>query len=229
MNVQNNLPSRVAIRSSRVTQSRVNTLVFFSIKQLFDVLVSFFLLLLFSPLFIIITILLYKNEGSPILSREMKTGKNGRPFTLYRFRTLTNRSKVIRRLPPHPFGVPNSFFYEGAGYSIITRTGRLLLRFKLDRLPELFNIFLGQMSFIGPEPKKVDSAAYYNNKQQKRLTIKPGIISYHDHKKVVGQGYEEKVNADLYYINNCSYFLEIKIAARALLRLCKLIDIRAWR
>lgn len=191
--------------------------IYFAIKRMVDIVISFLLLLVLFPLFLFICYKIYTREKSPILHKEFKMGKNNRPFMMYTFRTMSKQSEVIRSFPPHPFpsywrhGVPNKFSYTESTSTIITQTGLFLMKYKLHKLPQLFNVLKGNISLIGPEPEKEAIANYYNSLQKRRLKIRPGLTGYTQINNHFSIGYDKKVNDDLYYIKNCSYYLDIKI------------------
>lgn len=197
-------------------------MIYLTCKRCTDFIVSCLLILLTFPIFLCICYLLYQQEGRPIFYRKVCAGKDGEPFNMYVFRTKTERSKVIRAFPPHPYpkswenGVPGKFLFQYSPMTTYTSLGSILAKYKLDKIPLLFHIFLGQMSFVGPKPEVSEIASFYNQKQRKRLYVKPGIIGYAQIKQYSSQEYAKQIYADLYYVKHCSYILDLKIIVRAI-------------
>jgi len=133
--------------------------------RLFDLLLALTGLILLFPLYIIISLIIYLESGGKVFFFQKRVGLNGVEFTLYKFRTMiTTNSKSLNitvRNDPR-----------------ITRTGRLLRKYKLDELPQLLNVLKGDMSIVGPRPELPEYVKYYTKEQKKILSIKPGITDY---------------------------------------------------
>ncbi|MFA1822043.1 sugar transferase [Virgibacillus oceani] len=114
-----------------------------SMRRLSDILLGILLILLLSPLFLYISILILKKEGRPIFHREICTGRKNRSFTMWKFRTLSNPSRLITSLPPYPYPEPSG----RRTARTITATGRSLKKYKFERIPLLINILIGDLSF----------------------------------------------------------------------------------
>ncbi len=194
---------------------------YFFLKRLIDIMFSAVLFLLLLPLFLFICVRIARKEGRPIFTKELKVGKNNRTFTMWSFRTMTIGSKVIRQLPPFPFpsswekGVPNFFKITGDKNVTLTETGLWLKKYSLEKIPQLINVLKGDMSLIGPSPERPEIADYYNNKQLKRLKVRPGLTGYAQIKGVTNDNHGKKISYDLYYTQNCSYKLDLKIMVKA--------------
>lgn len=195
---------------------------YFFVKRLTDIIVSFILIVVSMPVFLCICYLIYKREGRPIFQCEKCAGVSGNLFIRRTFRTMTNRSKVIRALPPHPFpetwknGVPDQFSFQYSPMTTYTSLGLWLEKYYLDKLPLLYHVLIGQMSLVGPAPELQEIASHYNNNQAKRLSVKPGIIGY---AKINGDStnrYHQQIQSDLYYVRYCSYIFDLKIIVRAI-------------
>ena len=173
------------------------------IKRLFDIIASFLGLIILSPVFLIISFLILGRMGRPIFFLQKRTGRYGRPFTIYKFRTMTtdhSGSTVSVR-----------------GESRITPLGAVLRKYKLDELPELFNVFIGDMSFVGPRPERPQFVAELAKKlpfYTMRHMVKPGITGWAQICFPYGASEEdarEKLEYDLYYIKNYSIFFDTVI------------------
>lgn len=224
MELRENVSTRVNSRSNASGQSKSYRF----IKRLIDIIVSFTLLLLFSPLLVFICWRIQKKEGKTILYREMCVGKDRYTFVLWRFRTMTNPSRVIYALPPHPFpaswksGVPDQFTIQRDSGITITPTGLWLRKYHFHKLPQLWNVIKGDMSLVGPKPEIREIADYYNEHQLKRLAVKPGIIAYtglYDNQSI---NHNEKVNLDLYYIKKRSFKMDVRILCHVVVKRLRL-------
>ena len=134
------------------------------LKRLFDIAASTVLLALFLPIFILVFVLIRVNMGSPVLFRQIRPGLNGHPFTLYKFRTMSEvldeKGKAL------PDGMR------------LTDLGRILRKISFDELPQLFNVFNGDMSLVGPRPLLLEYLPLYSPEQAKRHLVRPGITGW---------------------------------------------------
>lgn len=188
-------------------------------KRLFDVLLSAFGLVIFSPVILVIAILIKKDSEGPVFYRAKRVGKNGRIFTMYKFRTMVvNADKV---------GGPST----SADDPRLTKIGNLLRKYKLDELPQLINISKGDMSFVGPRPEVPSEVETYDPEVKKIiLSVKPGltdlasIADLHEEETLRGspdphKTYREKIQPQkiklqLEYIKNNSFRLDIEILVK---------------
>jgi lipopolysaccharide/colanic/teichoic acid biosynthesis glycosyltransferase len=169
------------------------------IKRIFDFTVSLILLIILLPLFIVIIIMIRTQaKGSAIFSQQ-RAGKNGQPFTFYKFRTMKPDSD--------PFG-PSPKSGEDPR---LTRIGKFLREYSLDELPQLLNVLKGQMSLVGPRPLYISQIPEWNQRQAKRLRVLPGITGL---AQVNGRGdltIEEKLDLDVKYVENAGFIQDMKI------------------
>lgn len=133
------------------------------LKRCFDVIVSAALLLPLLPLMVVIAVLVRVLSGSPVLHRAVRSGRGGRPFIMYKFRTM-------------PVGA-GDVGVTGPGDPRVTRVGRVLRHWRLDELPQLFNVLAGEMSLVGPRPEDPRFVAAYTEAQKQVLAVRPGITS----------------------------------------------------
>lgn len=167
------------------------------IKRLLDVIFSLLLLILLSPVFLILMILVKVKLGSPIFFKQERPGKDEKIFKLYKFRTMTDKKDEKGNLLPDE--------------ERLTSFGKLLRSTSLDELPELFNILKGEMSFIGPRPLLVEYLSLYNDDQKHRHDVRPGLTGL---AQVEGRNllsWEERFKLDVDYVNNLSFIQDIKI------------------
>lgn len=167
------------------------------IKRILDILLSFFALIVLSPVLMIVAVLVRVNLGAPVLFRQQRPGKNERIFTLYKFRTMTDQKDLQGNPLPDELR--------------LTRFGRFLRSSSLDELPELFNILKGDMSIVGPRPLLVEYLPLYNECQKKRHDVRPGLSGL---AQVSGRNsitWEERFELDVQYVETMNLALDIKI------------------
>ena len=183
------------------------------VKPLGDKLLSLFLILVFSPLMIIVGLLIYFKLGSPIFFRQQRPGFHNEIFEIIKFRTMNNVYDMEGKL------LPDKERLNGVGKQI-----RAL---SLDELPQLLNVIKGNMSFVGPRPLLVEYLPLYNYEQKKRHNVKPGITGW---AQVNGRNtisWEEKFAYDVWYVDNQSFWLDMKILGLTLLKVAKRSDVNA--
>ncbi|EUJ23140.1 bacterial sugar transferase family protein [Listeria grandensis FSL F6-0971] len=189
------------------------------IKRLLDIILSVVGLVLAAPIMLIVSICIKLEDKGPAVFMQTRTGKEGVPFSIYKFRSMKVRQEEVVR-EEHVYawenGVPDGFvFKDMAGENPnVTRVGAFIRRTSLDELPQLFNVLLGNMSFIGPRPEIPAITSCYSAKQKQRLGIKPGITGWAqvNGRSSVTNG--EKMKMDYYYIENYSLGLDIIILFR---------------
>jgi len=168
-----------------------------------DLVAAATLLLLLSPLFLLLVLLVWRNLGRPIFFREPRGGRGGRPFTFIKFRSMLNTRDEQGRLLPDE--------------ERLTRFGRWLRRTSLDELPQLFNVLRGEMSLIGPRPLTVRYLPRYSSRQARRHEVRPGITGWAQVNGRNAVDWPQRFEMDVWYVENLSLWLDLKIAARTLL------------
>jgi lipopolysaccharide/colanic/teichoic acid biosynthesis glycosyltransferase len=181
-------------------------------KRCFDVCVSLILLLLLLPLYPIISLLLLLSSGTPLLFKQTRTGQSNQPFQIFKFRTM-NHNKINSNKPQNEwnYGVPDNFIFKSAHNLEITKIGMFLRKSSIDEIPQLFNVLRGEMSLIGPRPEVPEITQWYNEKQMKRLLLKPGLTGWAQVNGRADSCHGHKIEHDLFYIENCSFKLDMKI------------------
>lgn len=167
------------------------------IKRILDFVLSLVALIVLSPVLLIVAILVRVKLGSPVIFKQQRPGKNEKIFTLYKFRTMTDKKDENGNL------LPDS--------ERLTKFGKLLRSTSLDELPELINILKGDMAIVGPRPLLVEYLPLYNEEQKHRHDVRPGLTGL---AQVSGRNsitWEEKFNDDLEYIEKISILEDIKI------------------
>ena len=167
------------------------------IKRLFDFIVSLFALLLLSPLMLILSLLVRFNIGSPILFKQERPGLNGHVFNMLKFRTMLNDTDSQGRLLPDE--------------KRITKFGAFLRSTSLDELPGLINVLKGEMSLVGPRPLLVQYLPLYNKEQARRHDVRPGITGRAQVNGRNAISWDDKFKFDVWYVDNHSFLLDIKI------------------
>lgn len=176
------------------------------LKRLSDVLVAGVMLVILSPLLLAIALAIRVAGPGPVVFRQERAGKDGKPFPLYKFRTM--------RLDVDPFG-PSPKSGEDLR---LTRVGRFLREYSLDELPQLVNILTGDMSLVGPRPLYVSQTSEWNERQRTRLLIKPGLTGL---AQISGRGeltVEEKLELDVQYVEQAGPRLDGRILLATLTR-----------
>lgn len=166
-------------------------------KRIIDVLGSLFSIIILSPVLLILVILVRINLGSPVIFRQTRPGKDEKIFTMFKFRTMTDKKDDNGNLLSDDVR--------------LTKFGKLLRATSLDELPELFNILSGHMSFIGPRPLLVKYLPLYNDHQKHRHDVKPGLTGFAQINGRNAISWEEKFNYDVYYVEHISFTLDLKI------------------
>jgi len=173
------------------------------LKRLIDILLSLIGLVLLTVPFAIIALAIKLDSKGPAVFRQLRAGKDGKPFTLYKFRTM----KV---------GAQDGFVQEDDPR--VTRIGHFLRMTSLDEIPQLWNILRGEMSLVGPRPDRVFRADEYNARVRSRLTVLPGIMGWAQLHRGRSLSWEERYELDLEYVDNWSLWLDLKIMVLSLLR-----------
>ena len=162
-----------------------------------DIVMSLIAIIILSPVLLLIAALVKIKLGSPVIFKQKRPGLNEKIFTLYKFRTMTDARDENGMLLPDNVR--------------LTRFGRMLRSTSLDELPELFNILKGDMSFVGPRPQLVKDLVFMTPQQRKRHSVLPGLTGWAQINGRNGITWEEKLELDLEYIKNISFFKDCKI------------------
>jgi len=184
-------------------------------KRLFDITFSTIGIVILFPLMLIIAILIKKEDRGPVLYRGIRVGRYGNLFRVYKFRTMVVDAEKLGGLS------------TSDDDPRITKTGKFLRKYKLDELPQLINVLMGQMSFIGPRPQVPEDVALYTKEEKNILSVPPGMtdwasIKYHNEGEILrgspdpDQAYIEKIRPgkiklELEYVRNHSFWIDLKI------------------
>jgi exopolysaccharide biosynthesis polyprenyl glycosylphosphotransferase len=180
-------------------------------KAAIDLLGALVLLILLSPLLLATAVVVRASGPGPVLFRQIRVGRGGRPFTMYKFRSMHSDAEhllaELRTLNDHGEGV----LFKLRDDPRITRIGKYLRRYSVDELPQLFNVLLGEMSLVGPRPPLPSEVARYAQDVHRRLLVKPGLTGLWQVSGRSDLDWEETVRLDLYYVENWSAALDAEI------------------
>lgn len=185
------------------------------IKYTLDRLLAFIALMLLSPLIILISILIKTTSKGNILYKHERIGLNGKPFSMLKFRTMFKDADKRKKGLAH-LNKMDKVVFKIKDDPRITRTGKILRRFSLDELPQLFNVLKGNMSLVGPRPPLSEEVSRYKDWQRKRLSIKPGLTCLWLIRGRSDLPFEEWMRLDLEYINNWSLSLDFFILLKTI-------------
>jgi len=187
------------------------------VKEAFDIAAAFILLVLLLPLFLVAMLLIKLGSPGPVLFRQQRSGLNGRPFTMLKFRSMVSDAEQRR----HELEALNEM--DGPVFKVtddprVTPIGRFLRRHSIDELPQLINVLRGDMSLVGPRPLPVDEVQRFDDfAHRRRLSVKPGMTCLW---QVSGRNnvkdFKDWVRLDLEYIDNWSLWLDFKILVRTI-------------
>jgi undecaprenyl phosphate N,N'-diacetylbacillosamine 1-phosphate transferase len=176
-------------------------------KLLIDFVLAFLAIVILMPYMLIVGLLIFADMGMPVLFIQERPGLNGKIFRLFKFRTMNyNNDNSKNLLPP---------------VKRITKLGRFLRKSSIDELPELFNILKGEMSFVGPRPLLVRYLPYYSEKENKRHLVRPGLTGLAQINGRNAISWDDKFGFDVWYVENISFKLDIKIFILTLLKVVK--------
>lgn len=195
------------------------------VKRIFDIIFSFTAIVLVSPLLIIVSILILFSGKGGIFYLQKRVGKNENDFKIFKFRTM------------RPNSDKKGLLTVGTKDSRVTKIGYFLRKYKLDELPQLINVLIGNMSIVGPRPEVRKYTNMYNIEQKKVLTVKPGITDYasieyrneneilaksvNPEEKYINEIMPEKIKLNLKYINNQGIITDLKIIWKTILVIVK--------
>jgi exopolysaccharide biosynthesis polyprenyl glycosylphosphotransferase len=180
------------------------------IKSMFDKAVGLAIVIALAPLMCGIALAIRLQDGGPALFRQTRVGKDGHPFTLYKFRTMVTDAEH-RKAALAAQNNGHGLLFKMREDPRVTRVGRWLRRYSLDELPQLFNVLAGQMSLVGPRPALPDEAARYGDYVRRRLVVKPGLTGLWQVNGRSDLTWEEAVRLDLRYVENWSLALDLQI------------------
>jgi len=174
--------------------------VYDAVKRLLDIVASLLGLVVLSPVLLVTAVLVRVNLGSPVIFAQPRPGKDGRVFTLYKFRSMRDAA---------PGG--SALDAVSSDAERLTRLGRILRASSIDELPELVNVLLGQMSVVGPRPLLVEYLPRYNEEQARRHEVRPGITGWAQVNGRNAVSWDERFKMDVWYVDNRSLALDLRV------------------
>ncbi len=184
-------------------------------KRIFDEVVSVVFVLVLAPVFLLIAVLIAVDDPrGHVIFRQTRIGRHGKPFTLYKFRTMVQNAEAMRR------ELEQKNEMDGPVFKLkddprITRVGRILRQTSLDELPQLWNVLKGDMSMVGPRPPLPEEVDAYNDYQRLRLLVTPGLTCYWQTSALRNDiSFAQWVEMDLEYIEHRSMWLDLKLIFR---------------
>ncbi|MER2169279.1 MAG: sugar transferase [Psychrobacillus psychrodurans] len=181
------------------------------IKRPMDFILSLIAIIVLSPVFLIVALLVRTKLGSPVVFKQKRPGLNEEIFMMYKFRTMTDARGMNGELLPDIVR--------------LTKFGRLLRSTSLDELPELFNILKGDMSIIGPRPLAVQYLPYYTEQERVRHTVRPGLSGLAQINGRNTASWEQRFSYDIKYVTNITFISDVRIILGTIMKAVKRADI----
>jgi sugar transferase EpsL len=176
-------------------------------KRGFDLTVALLLLLLLWPLILLVALLIAWRLGSPVVFAQQRPGQYGRPFVIYKFRTMTSTTDTHGQLL--------------SDAERLTPLGKMIRKLSLDELPQLFNVLKGELSLVGPRPLLMEYLPLYSPEQARRHEVKPGITGWAQVNGRNAISWEDKFRYDVWYVDHQSFWLDIKILGLTVLKVVR--------
>jgi sugar transferase EpsL len=181
--------------------------IYLAIKRLLDIILALGGLTVLFPVLFLVSILVWAFLGSPIIFAQIRPGKNGKPFKMVKFRSMTNEKDLNGNLLSNE--------------KRLTKFGKFLRSTSLDELPELVNVLIGQMSVVGPRPLLMEYVELYDKVQARRMDMKPGITGWAQINGRNNISWERKLSLDVWYIKNANIVLDAKIILRTIMKVAQ--------
>lgn len=178
------------------------------IKRILDILISLVCMPFFVILFIFVAPVIYLNDKGSVFYNANRLGKNGKIFKMYKFRSMKNKCEDIRN--------SDGSTYNGEEDPRVTRIGKILRKTSIDELPQILNVLKGDMSFIGPRPDLPEHINQYEGNENRKLEIRPGITGYSQAYYRNSIPWKERIENDIYYIDNITFVLDLKIILKTI-------------
>ncbi|OQW68041.1 MAG: sugar transferase [Proteobacteria bacterium ST_bin12] len=183
------------------------------VKRAFDLLIAVAVSLMFAPLILVIALIIRLKIGRPVMFKQLRPGLHAKPFHIYKFRTMSNKKDEQGILLPDALRLSNF--------------GRVVRSTSLDELPSLWNVLNGEMSLVGPRPLLMEYVPLYSKEQARRHNVKPGITGWAQVNGRNAISWEEKFKLDVWYVDNQSFWLDIKIIMLTIKKVLKRDDVNA--
>lgn len=185
-------------------------------KRIIDITGAVLGLLIFSPVLLVLGILIRKESTGPAIFKQIRTGRYGKPFTMYKLRTMVINAEELKKelLPFNEQDLPAFKMENDPRY---TKLGKKLCGSSIDEVPQLLNILLGQMSFVGPRPLPKEEADQITEYHKQRELVKPGLTCFWQAENRTRTSFNEWMELDIKYVKECSFFLDIYLIVKTFL------------
>ncbi|KIM18157.1 multidrug MFS transporter [Apilactobacillus kunkeei] len=183
---------------------------YLTVKRLFDIAASLFALLITLPLTLVVSICIYLDDRGPIFYTQERIGKDGKPFRIYKFRSMCQNADAKKKELTEQNEV-NGAMFKMSNDPRVTRVGCFIRRHSIDELPQLINVLLGNMTVVGPRPPLPEEVDQYSQHDKERLKVKPGCTGLWQVSGRNSLDFDEMVELDIDYIEHASLLLDVKI------------------
>lgn len=180
-------------------------------KRIFDIVVASLITLILSPVLLVTALLVKLGDGGPVLFKQSRIGQGGKPFLLYKFRSMVPNAEAIREQTLEDQNESDGALFKIRKDPRITKIGRFIRRYSIDELPQLFNVLRGEMSLIGPRPALEKEVALYQSHVRRRLDVRPGMTGLWQVSGRSDLSWDDAVRLDLYYVDNWSIVQDLVI------------------
>lgn len=188
-----------------------------SIKRIIDIILSFIGLIVLSPVFLIVAIAIKLDSKGPVFFLHSRLGKNGKTIKIYKFRTMCDHAEDMIKNFTEEQKREFQENYKLVNDPRITKVGNFLRKTSLDEIPQMLNILKGDLSIIGPRPIIEEEIEKYGPNKAKFLSVKPGLTGYWQANGRSNTSYEDRIKMELYYVDNMSLWLDIKLFFKTIL------------
>lgn len=182
-------------------------------KRLTDIVISLLALIVLSPLILVLSVLIFIQDGHSPFYKQVRIGQYGKKFGMYKFRSMIFNADQVLKSDPELYKkyIANSFKLPEGEDPRVTKIGAFIRKTSLDEIPQFVNVLMGQMSLVGPRPIVEKEEAEYGNRLRKFLSAKPGALGLWQARGRANIGYPERCDVELEYIDNASYWYDVKV------------------
>ncbi len=180
------------------------------VKRLIDIVLSLLLLPLLMIIIVVLGPMIYFEDKGAIIFISRRLGENQEVFNMYKFRSMKTDSKDVRN--------DDGSTFNSKSDPRVTRLGRFIRKTSIDEIPQLFNVLIGNMSLVGPRPDLESQKGYYNESNNVKFMVKPGITGYAQVNGRNNISWNEKLKLDEHYVRNCSFILDMKILLKTIVK-----------
>lgn len=222
LNSEPQIAQDIMLKESKNTeQKRLLKKIYIVIKRFLDAILSFIGMIVLAPVFLLIAILIKIDSKGPIFFVHNRVGKNGKKIGIYKFRTMVENAEELVKIFSEEQKKEFEESYKLQDDPRVTRIGKFLRKTSLDELPQILNILKGELSIIGPRPVIKEELEKYGDNTTKFLSVMPGLTGYWAANGRSDTSYEERAQMELYYVDNMSLKLDIKIFFKTIIVVLK--------